>query len=105
MEDMHGIVSIMHRFGKVGEIDNERILGTDDTIVSTFRSGRFSVSFWAAIDSHNRLRLQILDLPGTKPVKGRVVDKGGFTARRYIDQVLDLIAKTIWTRKKLTETA
>jgi len=69
--------------------------GDDDKIISTFKSGRFSVSAWAAIDSHNKLHLQILHIPGSKRVNGKVVDKGGFTAKRYIDQVLDPIAKTM----------
>jgi len=71
----------------------------DDMIVSTFKSGRFSASIWAPMDSHNKLYLKILELPGPKRVNSKIVDRGGFTARRYIAQVLDPIAKTIWTRK------
>jgi len=75
----------------------------DDKIVSTYKSARFSVCIWGAIEWDKKLSLIILDLPGPKKVNGKVVDKGGFTGERYIEQVLTKVGYNLWTRKMMNE--
>jgi transposase len=93
-----------------GEIKHKRYVwrspgeqDDDDKIIGTYKSGRFTVGIWGAIDMHAKLGMKILHLPGTRTKNKVVVDKGGFTAQRYIDQILEPLAKTIYTRKQLKD--
>jgi len=36
-------------------------------------------------------------------VNGKVVDKGGFTGERYIEQVLTKVGYNLWTREMMNE--
>lgn len=75
----------------------------DNKVIATYKSSRFSVCIWGAIQWDKKLALIILDFPGTKKKDGKVIDKGEFTGPRYIEQVLEKVGYNLWTNKMMND--